>query len=320
MFDLYCVMRPCRNLCNSTVSLKKHKEFLILLQPKHYFLLSTLAAILTIILKTAAWKLTGSVGLLSDALESFVNLAAAIFGLWMIVIAKTPPDEDHPLGHSKAEYFSSAFEGILIIAAAIGILYAAIQRLFLPVAIESIGIGLIFSGVSTVINLVVGITLRRASVRFRSIALEADAKHLMTDVWTSVGVVLGLTLVHFSGWMWLDPLIALFVGLHILFEGARLMRISALGLLDTSLPAQEIKIIEAVLNYFMINKNIYFENLRTRRAGAASFVYMHVIFPRDWNIVEVHDVLDEIETAIEQKIEGARVLTHPEPRPKILED
>jgi len=283
------------------------------MQPIHYFLLSTVAAIFTIIFKMTAWQVTGSVGLLSDALESLVNLAAALFGLWMVIIAKSPPDEDHPLGHSKAEYFSSAFEGVLILCAALGILYASIDRFFAPQPVESIGIGVIYSVVSTLINLAMAITLRRAAERFRSIALEADARHLMTDVWTSCGVLLGLGLVYLSDLQWLDPLIALLVGSHILLEGVKLLRVSALGLLDTALPAADLQIIETTLKELLHPQGIQFQNVRTRRAGAISFVYVHVLFPHHWNIVEVHDVLDQIENGIEKKMPEVRVMTHPEP-------
>jgi cation diffusion facilitator family transporter len=282
--------------------------------PYHYFWLSTLAAVLTITLKTFAWWLTGSMGLLSDALESFVNLAGATFALWMITVARLPPDEDHPLGHSKAEYFSSGFEGILIFGAAGAILYTASARLLSPQPLEDLGIGLAFSVVSTLINLSVAITMRRASVRFRSIALEADARHLMTDVWTSVGVVAGVMLVGLTGWLWLDPLVAILVGLHILKEGWRLIIASTHGLMDSALPAQAMTELEAALASFT-SRNVSFHNLRTRRAGSESFVYVNVKVPRDWSIVQVHDLLDEIELAVQQRVPGAQVMTHPEPKP-----
>jgi cation diffusion facilitator family transporter len=282
--------------------------------PYHYFWLSTLAALLTIMLKTFAWWLTGSMGLLSDALESFVNLAGAIFALWMITVAKLPPDEDHPLGHGKAEYFSSGFEGILIFGAAGAILYTASVRMLSPQPLEDLGIGLVFSVVSTLINLSVAITMRRASVRFRSIALEADARHLMTDVWTSVGVVAGVMLVGFTDWLWLDPLVAILVGLHILKEGWRLIIASTHGLMDSALPAEAMTELEAALATFT-PRNVSFHNLRTRRAGSESFVYVNVKVPRDWSIVQVHDLLDEIELAVQQRVPGAQVMTHPEPKP-----
>jgi cation diffusion facilitator family transporter len=282
--------------------------------PHHYFWLSTFAAFLTIGLKTLAWWLTGSMGLLSDALESFVNLAGATFALWMITIARLPPDEDHPLGHGKAEYFSSGFEGILIFGAAGSIIYTASLRLFSPQPLESVGIGLAFSVASTLVNLAVARAMHGASQRYRSIALEADARHLMTDVWTSVGVVAGVLLVGVTGWLRLDPVVAILVGLHILREGWRLINVSAHGLMDSAVPAETLAAVEAALASFT-PRNVGFDNLRTRRAGSESFVYVNVKVPRDWSIVQVHDLLDEIELAVRQRVPGAQIITHPEPQP-----
>ena len=178
------------------------------MEPRHYFLLSTAAAVTTICLKTLAWSLTGSMGLLSDAMESFVNLAGATFALWMITIAKCPPDKHHPMGHSKAEYFSSGFEGILIFGAAGGIIYSAATRLLHPQPLEAMGLGLVLSVGSSLINLFVALAMRKAAVRYRSIALEGGSRHLMTDVWTSAGVVSGLVIVTLTGWLWLDAVAA----------------------------------------------------------------------------------------------------------------
>lgn len=283
------------------------------MEARHYFWLSTAAAVLTIVLKTFAWWITGSIGLLSDAMESFVNLAGASFALWMITIAKCPPDDGHPLGHGKAEYFSAGFEGVLIFGAAGAIIWSAVGRLFAPMALESVGAGLAFSIASSLINLGVAISLGRAAVRLRSIALEGSAKHLMTDVWTSAGVVIGLILAGFTGWLWLDAIVAIMVGLHILSEGWGLIRSSAHGLMDAALPGDVIETIEGVLRGFA-GRGVEYADLRTRRAGAESFVYVDVLVPRDWSIVRTHDTLDEIELAIQHAVPGARAFTHPEPR------
>ncbi len=285
------------------------------MEARHYFWMSTAAAVVTIVLKTFAWWMTDSIGLLSDAMESFVNLAGASFALWMITIAKCPPDDEHPLGHGKAEYFSAGFEGVLIFGAAGAIIWSAVGRLFAPVPLESIGIGLAFSVGSSLINLGVAVSLGRAAVRLRSIALEGSSRHLMTDVWTSAGVVVGLILAGLTGWIWLDALVAILVGVHILIEGWGLIRSSADGLMDAALPEERIAAIEGVLGSFSA-RGIGYADLRTRRAGAESFVYVDVLVPPDWSIVRTHDALDEIESAIRKTLPGARVFTHPEPRPE----
>lgn len=279
---------------------------------RHYFWLSTAAAVVTIALKTIAWWLTGSMGLLSDALESFVNLAAAVFALAMVTIAKSPPDAQHPLGHSKAEYFSSGAEGFMIFCAAAAIIWSASQRLFAPQPLESVGLGLAFSTASSLVNLGVAQAMRRAAVRFRSIALEGGSKHLMTDVWTSAGVIIGVFLVWLTGQLWLDSVIAIAVGLHILAEGARLVRTSADGLMDAALPDETVAHIEASLQRHA-SRGARFANLRTRRAGAQSFVYVDVLVPPAWTIVQTHDLLDEIEQEIHRIVPESRVFTHPEP-------
>ncbi len=282
------------------------------MEARHYFWLSTAAAIFTIAFKTLAWWFTGSMGLLSDAMESFVNLAGASFALWMITIAKCPPDEDHPLGHGKAEYFSSGFEGLLIFCAAAAIIWSASLRLMNPQPLQSLGLGLAFSVVSSLINLLVAIAMRRASVRFRSIALEGGSKHLMADVWTSAGVIAGVLLVSVTDWLWLDPVIAILVGLHILSEGWRLVRASADGLMDAALPAETVTAVEQVLERYHA-RGVSHANLRTRRAGAESFVYVDVLVPPDWSIVKAHALLDEIEADIANLEPGIQVMTHPEP-------
>lgn len=283
-------------------------------EARHYFLLSTAAAVAAIILKFIAWWLTGSLALLSDAMESFVNLAGASFALWMITIASHPPDREHPLGHSKAEYFSSGFEGILIFGAAGAIIWSAVHRLLAPQPLESMGIGMAFSGASTLINFAVARSLHRASARFNSVALEGSARHLMTDVWTSVGVVIGLVLVLLTGYIWLDALVAMLVGLHILWEGGRLVKMSADGLMDAALPQESVQAIETVLEPYL-ERGVSYRNLRTRRAGARSFVYIDVLVPPNWTIVQAHALLDEIEASIQEILPEARVFSHPEPAP-----
>ncbi|MDX9884664.1 cation diffusion facilitator family transporter [Thauera sp.] len=282
------------------------------LQARHFFWISTAAAIATILLKTLAWWVTGSVGLLSDAMESFVNLAGAVFALWMITIARCPPDAEHPLGHAKAEYFSAGFEGILIFGAAGAIIWSAVMRLLEPQPLEALGFGLALSVGSSVINLLVALALRRASRRLRSIALEGSSRHLMTDVWTSAGVLAGLGLASLSGWLWMDALVAIAVGINILVEGTRLVRASAHGLMDASLPAGEVSAIETVLQGFAL-RGIEPANLRTRSAGVESFIYVDVRVPPDWTILRIHDLLHEIEAEIQAIHPGARVFTHPEP-------
>lgn len=282
------------------------------MQARHYFWLSTAAAVVTICLKTLAWSLTGSMGLLSDAMESFVNLAGATFALWMITIAKCPPDSDHPLGHSKAEYFSSGFEGILIFGAAGAIIYSAATRLFDPQPLEAVGLGLGLSVGASLINLFVAISLRKASVRYRSIALEGGARHLMTDVWTSVGVIVGVALVIFTGWLWLDAAVAMLVGFHILSEGWKLIRGSADGLMDAALPDESVAAVEEVLQTFVARGTSH-SNLRTRRAGSENYVYVDILVPPTWTIVQTHDLLDDMEAAIRARLPDTHVLTHAEP-------
>ena len=237
-----------------------------------YAWLSIAAALATIALKTAAWWLTGSVGLLSDALESLVNLAGALMALWMLTLAAQPADDRHHFGHSKAEYFSSAFEGLLILLAATAIAVAAIERLRDPQPLEQVGIGLAVSVVATLINLGVGRALIAVGKRHHSIALEADGHHLMTDVWTSVGVIGAVALVALTGWLWLDPLIALVVAANIVWTGVHLMQRSAAGLMDSALPAEQLRAVEAALTPFRA-RGVAFHALRTRQAGARQFRY-----------------------------------------------
>jgi cation diffusion facilitator family transporter len=275
--------------------------------------LSIGAAIATIALKGLAWWLTGSVGLLSDALESFVNLAAALFTLLVLSIAARPPDEEHAYGYSKAEYFASGFEGTLILVAAALIAVAAAERLMHPQPLASVGVGLAVSAVASAVNLAVARVLLGAARRHRSIALEADARHLLTDVWTSAGVIAGVAAVAATGWLWLDPALALAVAANITWWGVKLVRRSVLGLLDRALAPAEREAIERGLAEFRA-AGVEFHALRTREAAGRSFVSMHVLVPGNWTVQRGHDVLEEIEARIRAVVPGAAVFTHLEPR------
>ncbi len=275
--------------------------------------LSIMAAISTIILKTAAYFYTGSIGLLSDALESLINLAAAVIALFLIKIAAQPPDDEHAFGHDKAEYFSSGIEGMLIFFAAFGIFYSAVPRLVAPQPLENLGFGLAVSLVATIINLVVGLKLIRVGKQNHSIVLEADGRHLLTDVWTSVGIVLGIVIVGTTGWLVLDPIIALLVALNIVWTGFQLIRRSAMGLMDTAVsPETQGKIVE-ILDRFVAEIGIDYHALRTRQSGARKFVYVHILVPDDWTVQKGHDLMEEIETEIRREVADSVVFTHLEP-------
>lgn len=274
--------------------------------------LSLAAAILTIGLKAGAYALTGSVGLLSDALESIVNLVAAIIALIALTVAHQEPDEEHAYGHEKAEYFASGIEGGLILLAAASIAYAAIDRLIHPQSVEQIGLGLAISVLASLINLGVAVRLRRAGREYRSITLEADAKHLMTDVWTSVGVILGVAAVAVTRWERLDPMIALLVAANIVWSGVQLVRRSALGLLDTALPTEERARIDAVLERYATS-GVQFHALRTREAGSRRFMSVHVLVPGEWTVQDGHALLEKIERDIRGEVPGLTVFTHLEP-------
>ena len=274
--------------------------------------LSIAAAAATIALKAAAWWLTGSVGLLSDALESFVNLAAAVVTLAMLSVAARPPDEEYAYGYSKAEYFASGFEGTLILVAAALIAMTAIERLLSPRSLEHVGVGLAISIAASAVNFGTARVLARAGRHYRSIALEADAQHLMTDVWTSAGVVVAVALVWLSGWLWLDPVIALAVAAQIVWTGVGIVRRSVVGLLDRALPAAERRAIDAVLDGFRA-QGMEFHALRTRAAAGRSFVSMHVLMPGTWSIQRGHDMVEEIEARVRGAVPSATVFTHLEP-------
>lgn len=279
---------------------------------KRYAWLSIAAALATILLKGWAWWLTGSVGLLSDALESFVNLAGAMMALAMLSLAAQPADDDHAHGHGKAEYFSSGFEGFLILLAAVGIGYAAVERLLNPQPLEAVGIGLAISVIASLINLATSRILMGVGRKYRSITLEADAHHLLTDVWTSAGVIVGVGLVWLTGWLWLDPVIALLVALNIVWTGWQLLRRSAAGLMDVSIPAEDLKAIENVLDRYR-RQGLDFHALRTRQAGSRAFVSLHMLVPGAWTVQQGHDWAEIIEADIRQAVHYANVITHLEP-------
>jgi cation diffusion facilitator family transporter len=279
---------------------------------RKFALLSIAAALATIALKALAWWLTDSVGLLSDALEGAVNLAGATLMLAMLVVAARPPDEDHAYGYSKAEYFASGFEGTLIVLAASLIAYAAVGRLISPRPLDNVGTGLIVSAIATAINYVVARKLFAAGTRYNSIALESDAQHLMTDVWTSAGVVIGVAAVALTGWLVLDPLMALAVAGNILWSGAKLVKRSLSGLMDRVLPAEDIDALNRTLDRFRA-QGIDFHALRTRQAGSRSFVTLHVLVPADWSVAQGHDLAHKVERDIRESLPGASVLTHIEP-------
>jgi cation diffusion facilitator family transporter len=272
----------------------------------HLLLRASIAvAVLTIALKTLAWRITDSVGLLSDAMESLVNLASAIFALVMVVIASRPADADHPYGHHKAEYFSSAFEGLLILVAALGIIWAAVDRILHPQALGQLGWGLSLSVLSSVINAALAWAMLQSGRKHRSIALEGDARHLITDVWTSAGVVVGITLVALTGWRWLDPAVAIGVALNILREGAALMWKSSQGLMDEALEPEVLEEIEKTLAGFRHN-TIRFDHLSTRRSGRRRFVDLHMHMPANWSLGRAGALRGSVEQALMSAVPGLR--------------
>jgi len=280
---------------------------------RFYAGLSIAAAVLTIGLKTVAWRLTGSVGFLSDAAESVVNLVAALIALWALTVAVRPPDPTHDFGYSKAEYFASGAEGFLILAAAAGIAIAAWERWQTPAPITDAWLGVAVSVAASAVNGAVAWTLLRAGKRLRSITLRADAHHLLTDVWTSVGVVAGIILVAATGWLRGDPLIAFAVAVNIVWTGWKLVRETGLALLDTALPEDERQSVTAALVPFQ-EQGILFHAIRSRIAGTRRFVSMHVLMPGTWTIQRGHDLSEAIEAAVREKLPGAHVFTHLEPR------
>ncbi|RZU02027.1 cation diffusion facilitator family transporter [Rivibacter subsaxonicus] len=273
-----------------------------------YFRLSVGVALATIALKTAAWWWTGSVGLLSDALESFVNLAAAIFGLWMVTVAARPADDDHPFGHAKAEYFSSGFEGLLILGAAMAIAVAALLRWWQPQPLEAVGIGMVLSVASSALNGLLAWVMWRAARQHHSIALEAGARHLLTDVWTSAGVVLALLLIVLTGWQWLDPAVALLVAANISREGIALVRRSADGLMDHALTDAEQRVIEDTLRAAVAAVDgVRADDLRTRRAAQLRFCELHLHVPADWTIGRSMRLREDIARALVRAVPRLQV-------------
>ena len=275
------------------------------LTPQRLLLASVVVAIITIALKTGAWYITDSVGLLSDAMESLVNLASAIFGLLMVTIAQRPADDDHPYGHHKAEYFSSGFEGVLIIAAAMGIIWAAGHRLVDPRPIEQVGWGLALSVVSSALNGLMAWFMFRAAKVHRSVALDADARHLVTDVWTSVGVVVGISAVALTGWLWLDPVVAIGVALNILWEGGHLMWRASQGLMDEAVEPDVLRQIQKTLDEFA-HPTIRFDHVTTRRSGQRRFVDLHMHMPSSWSLGRAAAVRTSVEQALMSAVPGLR--------------
>ena len=283
--------------------------------------LSIAAALVTIAMKTFAWRITGSVGLLSDAAESLVNLVAAVVALVALTVAIRPPDKNHHFGHSKAEYFSAATEGVMIFVAAAVILFTAVQRFLNPQPIENVGVGLAVSVAASAVNGGVALVLLRAGARYRSITLVADGKHLMTDVWTSVGVVVGVLLVALTGWERLDPVVAFAVGVNILVTGSRLIRGASAGLMDVSLPKEDNELIRTVLGRFATDE-VSWHRLLTREAGNRRFMQFDLLVPGDWSVQRGHDLVEDITDALVGEFPDIDVLCHIEPveDPRSYED
>jgi len=275
------------------------------LSPQLLLRVSIAVAVVTILLKTLAWWITASVGLLADAMESFVNLASAAFALLMVTIARRPADADHQYGHHKAEYFSSGFEGLLIIVAALGIVWAAIQRLLVPQPLDQLGWGLALSVLSSAFNGVLAWAMLQSGRQHRSIALEGDARHLITDVWTSAGVVVGLALVAVSGWQWLDPAVAIAVALNILREGVSLMWQSSQGLMDEALEPEIMADIERTLAGFK-HPTVRFDHISSRRSGRRRFVDLHMHMPASWTLGRAAAVRGSVEQALMSAVPGLR--------------
>lgn len=278
-----------------------------------FIVLSIIAAVLTVVIKATAALLTGSVGLLSDALESTVNLVAAFVALWALALSGRPADHNHDFGHGKAEYMSSLVEGALIFVAATGIIIAAIGRFIVPQPVEEIGWGLALSAFATVINLVVGLLLIQQGRRYRSITLEADGKHLMTDVWTTVGVIAGIVVLALTGWNWVDPLIALLVGLNILWTGGQLIRRSVVGLLDAALPQSEVAAVRDAINRVIGDDRVTVTELLTRESGRQRFAQTTIVVPGHWTVAHSHDLADAIEDAVDRALPGTTTVVHIEP-------
>lgn len=271
--------------------------------------LSIGAALLTIGLKTGAYLITGSVGLLSDAVESLVNLLGGFMALAMLTVAARPADEDHAYGHGKAEYFSSGLEGGLILVAAISISVAAVTRLIAPQQLQAVGMGLAVSAMAAIVNLTVALVILRAGRKHNSITLEANARHLLTDVWTSIGVLVGVVLVVWTGWLWLDPVVALLVAANILWTGVGIVRRSIGGLMDASISTSDLAAVRKVFESYE-SGGVKFHALRTRQSGSKKFVSVHVLVPGDWTVHRGHELLERIEADIRNTLSDAVMFTH----------
>ena len=280
---------------------------------ERFMWLSIAAAVLTIVLKAAAAWVTGSVGFLSDAIESGINLIAAAVGLWALKLSAKPADANHHFGHARAEYFSAQVEGSLILLASVAIIYTAIGRLLHPVPVEQLGIGMAFSVVATILNGAVGVALIRAGKKYRSTTLDADGHHLLTDVWTTVGVIVGMALVWLTGWQPLDPIVALIVGANIMFTGYKLLKGAILGLLAESLPKEENQIVHAYLDEYAAANGVKFTSVRTTAAGRERMVNLVVQVPGGWTVDRAHDHADEIEAGVAEALGGAETIVHVEP-------
>lgn len=280
--------------------------------------LSVVTAVITVVIKGVAALITGSVGLLSDALESTVNLVAAVVALWALSVSDKPADHNHDYGHGKAEYISSAVEGALIFVAAAAIIVSAVQRLIRPQPVEDLSIGLLLSVIASVLNGVVGWILIRQGKKHRSITLEADGHHLLTDVVTSVGVLIGVGLILITGWHWLDPIVAIVVGINILWTGAKLLRRSGVGLLDAALPPEEVAIINGAIESCTEDPLVKVRQLRTRESGRQRFVEATIVVPALWTVRRSHDLADAIEEAVETALPMTRTTVHIEPGPTVV--
>lgn len=283
---------------------------------ERFIWLSIATAVATVVIKGIAAYVSNSVGLWSDAMESTVNLVAAIVALWALRLSAKPADYNHDFGHGKAEYMSAAVEGSLIFVAAAVIIYSAVERLLAPAPLEQLSLGLLLSAIATVLNLGTGMLLVRAGRKHRSITLEADGKHLLTDVWTSVGVLVAMGLVFFTGWKILDPIIALLMGVNILLTGYRLVRRSVVGLLDGTLPPEEVAAVSDALHRVCEDPRVEITNVRTRESGRQRFVYATLTVPGSWTVKRSHEMADDVEVAIDSALPGTTTFVHIEPAPE----
>ena len=301
---------------STTTSVPRKEQKLL----ERFMLLSIATALATIGLKVSAAVMTGSVGFLSDALESGVNLVAAVVAFVALRIAAKPADANHPFGHGKSEYVSALVEGVMIFVAAAMIIYTSVQRLFNPQPLEQVGIGLALTTLASVLNLVVGLLLLRAGRKHRSAALSADGHHLITDVWTTIGVLVGIGAVVLTGWLWLDPLIALAVGANIMWTGYRLLKDSLSNLISAALPPEDLQKLDAFLGEFEREHGVVFGLTRTVESGRDRFVHLIMGVPGQWSVDRSHDLAEQLETSVEELLTGAETIVHVEPQEKVLAD